>query len=76
MTERDGVASPDWLPGLGEAAFNAYVVEVGGRTHDDKPIPAWSELGNDSRAGWIEAGKAAVRRAIEQGICSVPNTEV
>lgn len=43
-----------------EAAFNAYTEHAGGKTHDDKPIPAWADLGDDVRGHWV-AGAAAVR---------------
>lgn len=64
---------PSWVPILGEATFDGYVESVDGRTHDDKRIPAWEMLGDDVRTGWIDAGKAAVQRALDLGIVSEPD---
>jgi hypothetical protein len=69
----DLTANPDWVTGLGSAAFDSYVESVGGWTHDDKPIPPWSDLTDRVRAGWIEAGKGAVRRALDLGIVTAPD---
>ena len=45
---------------LGEAAFNAYRANVGGKTYDDKLIPVWAELSERIRVAWEAAAKAAI----------------
>lgn len=67
MTEPDR-RNPDWPADLGWSAFHGYREAVAGRTHDDLPIPGWADLGDEIQRGWIEAGKAAVRRALDLGI--------
>lgn len=47
---------------LGQIAFEAYRQSVGGRTYDDKPIPAWAELSESIRLAWDTAANAVVLR--------------
>lgn len=42
----------------GRLAFEAYSVSVGGKTHDDKPIPAWGDLTESVRTAWGAAASA------------------
>ena len=39
----------------GRVAFDAYTSAVGGKTHDNKPIPGWEALTPTVRKGWIVA---------------------
>lgn len=43
----------------GQIAFEAYNISRGGKTHDGKPTPPWTELGEGVRGGWEAAGEAA-----------------
>lgn len=52
----------DWMDGHGHAAYSAYWNTVGGRTHDDKPMPRWDKLSRTQRAAWTMAALAAVAR--------------
>ena len=45
---------------LGQIAFEAYNEKKGGKTYDGKPIPPWSEVGDEVRGAWEFA---ASRRA-------------
>lgn len=45
---------------IGQVAFEAYNASKGGLTHDGKPIPPWSEVGDAVRAGWEVAAASAV----------------
>lgn len=49
---------------LGKANFEAYCEEVGHQTHDQKPIPAWENLTEAVRQGWI-AGALAVKNLLQ-----------
>lgn len=43
---------------LAQIAFEAYNEQAGGRTWDDKPIPAWQDVGEKVQANWKAATKA------------------
>jgi len=45
---------------LGLLAYLAYSEAVGGTTHDDRPMPAWEDLGEQVQGGWIAAAAAVV----------------
>lgn len=45
---------------LGQVAFGAYRKHAEGRTHDGKPIPEWSNLGDEVQAHWEAAASAVV----------------
>jgi hypothetical protein len=49
----------------GEIAFDAYAVQVGGRTHDGRPMPSWDQVGMSVRAGWEAAADAVGLAALE-----------
>lgn len=42
----------------GQLAYAAYCRTVGGRTHDGKDIPQWSDLAERTREGWQAAAMA------------------
>ena len=42
----------------GQVAYTAYCFAVGGKTHDNRPLPTWQQLGDVQRAGWDAAAKA------------------
>lgn len=41
-------------------AFEAYTAKVGGRTHDGRTIPAWDDLTDPVRDGWLAAVGASL----------------
>jgi len=49
---------------LGKVAFDAYSASKGGVTYDNKPIPAWADVGPDVQKGWIVAARA-VKTALD-----------
>lgn len=49
---------------LGEVAFVAYSNELGGTTHDGRPIPDWADVGDRVRAGWKASAVAALSAAV------------
>lgn len=44
---------------MAERMFRAYSEQAGGKTHDGKPIPPFSEVGDKVRANWVAAARAA-----------------
>ena len=40
---------------LGQIGYEAYCVGVGGKTHDDRPLPTWNELDERQKRGWEDA---------------------
>jgi hypothetical protein len=62
---------PSWTVPLGQIAFGAYVDSVGGIAVNGDPVPEWAALPVPLRTAWTEAGKAAVRAALEMGIVRV-----
>jgi hypothetical protein len=48
------------MDGHGRAAYAAYFATVGGRTHDDKPMPTWDRLTDTIRSAWTMAALAAI----------------
>lgn len=51
-----------WHDSPGSSAYRAYAESTGGRTVDDRPMPAWPELPPRIRAAW-EAAAAAGSKA-------------
>ncbi|QUI32427.1 hypothetical protein [Streptomyces alfalfae] len=48
--------APQPLPhDLGQRAYAAYSEVTGGRTHDGRPMPAWTDLGEEIQAAWTVA---------------------
>jgi len=45
---------------LGQMAFEAYCEAKRGVTYDNKPIPEWTALSDDVRAGWEAAAQRIV----------------
>lgn len=43
---------------LGKILFEGYRISAAGTTYDGKPIPDWSELGEDVRGHWMAASVA------------------
>ena len=43
------------FPQLAAIAYAAYCKQAGGKTFDDKPLPAYEDLGSDRRTCWVEA---------------------
>jgi hypothetical protein len=52
---------------MGRVAFDAYTAKKGGVTYDKKPIPPWSDVGDEVRAAWEVAAKAAVESISTDG---------
>lgn len=44
----------------GEIAYDAYCEAVGGKTWDDRDIPAWKDLTDKIRAAWEAGAEAAI----------------
>lgn len=42
---------------LAISAYTAYAKAAGGKTHDGKPLPAYTNLGAERQACWIAAAK-------------------
>ena len=61
---------------LAKVAYEAYGESTGHRTHDDRPMPSWDELGDRVQLAWIEAAGAVALTNIAQlsGI-STPSTD-
>lgn len=52
----------------GRTAYETYRASRAGKTHDDKDMPAWEDLGPGIRAAWGEAAKAVITvREAEDG---------
>ena len=52
----------------GRTAYETYRASRAGKTHDDKDMPAWENLGPGIRAAWGEAAKAVITvREAEDG---------
>lgn len=47
------------MKNLGQIAFEAYCEYTGGKTHDGKDVPPWSDLGDQIQGAW-EASACAV----------------
>lgn len=43
---------------LAETAYAAYGASTGHRTYDDRPMPAWEDLGGQIQAAWVCAAGA------------------
>jgi hypothetical protein len=61
---------------LAQVAYAAYGESTGHRTHDDRPMPDWEQLGDRVQQAWIEAASAVALTNIAQlsGI-SAPSTD-
>jgi hypothetical protein len=46
------------LPEFAQAAYAAYGAATGHRTYDDRPMPAWDDLGEHIQAAWVCAAGA------------------
>lgn len=51
---------------LGQHAWEEYVIAVGGKTYDDKPLPTWYDLGVRQREGWDRAAEAAAQEHLNR----------
>ncbi|MFJ4687069.1 hypothetical protein [Streptomyces sp. NPDC088789] len=56
------MAQPD-PAALGRAAYTAYAQAADGTTHDGRPLPAWEDLSDTTRAAWTAAARESVRAA-------------
>lgn len=54
--------NPEKTPG--QINFEAYAASVGGRTYDNKPIPAWEALSSAVREAWEEGAKAVAEHTL------------
>lgn len=45
------------LEQLAASAYHAYCKKAGGKTFDGKPLPTWSELGEECQTCWVEAAR-------------------
>lgn len=52
---------------LGQIAFEAYVLDIGGLTYDGKPIPSWDNLTDRVRKAWEMAAIAVMNRLLLGG---------
>jgi hypothetical protein len=50
-------------PDPGMVAFDAYSRATGGRTYDDRPMPAWDNLGDAIQDAWQAAARAVIDTA-------------
>lgn len=49
---------------LAKTAYAAYGESTGHRTHDDRPMPDWADLGPQVQSAWVSAaGAVALRTA-------------
>lgn len=46
------------LPEFAQSAYAAYGAATGHRTYDDRPMPAWEDLGEQIQAAWVCAAGA------------------
>jgi hypothetical protein len=44
----------------GEVAFDLYAQAKRGKTYDNKPIPAWGEVGRDVKDAWEVAARGVI----------------
>ena len=51
---------------LAQVAYAAYGVSTNNRTHDDRPMPDWDDLGDQVQQAWIAAAAAVAQAVIEQ----------
>jgi hypothetical protein len=51
---------------LAQVAFAAYGASTNNRTHDDRPMPDWDDLGDQVQQAWIAAAAAVAQAVIEQ----------
>lgn len=68
--------SPPSTLELAQVAYEAYGQSTGHRTHDDRPMPTWDDLGDRVQRAWIEAAGAVSIASLAQlaGI-TVPSTD-
>jgi hypothetical protein len=56
------------LTDTARAAYAAYGAVTGHRTHDDRPMPAWDDLGEHIQAAWTcAAGSVALETLAQLG---------
>ncbi|WP_371579484.1 hypothetical protein [Streptomyces sp. NBC_01314] len=51
---------------LAQYAYAAYGASTNNRTHDDRPMPDWDDLGDQVQQAWIAAAAAVAQAVIEQ----------
>jgi hypothetical protein len=51
---------------LAKVAYAAYGESTNYRTHDDRPMPDWAELGDSVQQAWIAAAAAVAQAVIEE----------
>jgi hypothetical protein len=51
---------------LAKVAYAAYGESTDHRTHDDRPMPDWEQLGDRVQQAWIAAAAAVAQAVIEQ----------
>ncbi|MGW0566060.1 hypothetical protein [Streptomyces tauricus] len=54
------------LTDTARAAYAAYGAATGNRTYDDRPMPAWEDLGEKIQAAWVCAAGAAATETLAQ----------
>lgn len=57
---------------LAGAGYKAYCKQAGGMTFDNKPLPEWSQIGENRQACWIAAAKEVVAQNAAPAFGSLP----
>ena len=47
---------------IAKLMWDAYAIQAGGKTFDDKPLPTWDELGEDRQSCWVAAASVTADR--------------
>ena len=47
---------------IAKLMWDAYAIQAGGKTFDDKPLPTWDELGEDRQSCWVAAASVTASR--------------
>lgn len=42
---------------IASSMYHAYCKQAGGKTFDGKPLPTWTELGQERQACWVAAAQ-------------------
>ncbi|MEU2510176.1 hypothetical protein ABZ621_36560 [Streptomyces sp. NPDC007863] len=49
----------------GQIAYQGYAEHTNNKTHDDREMPAWSDLGDSIQGAWEAAAWAVLRKNAE-----------
>ena len=63
---------------IAKLMWDAYAIQAGGKTFDDKPLPTWDELGEDRQSCWVAAASVTASRIekLEAALLAVKLTSV